>query len=643
MTTAYDKVAQDIIDIIGRDNIVSVTHCQTRLRFILKHRDDVDDKKIEDLDLVKGVCFNGGQYQIILGTGIVGKVYSEMEKCGVKSVSKAEQTEYLKENETGMKKVMRILSEIFIPIVPVIAATGLFLGLKGVIFNDSFLDLFGATSADIPQSFQQITSVITDTVFGFLPALIVWSTFKAFKATPVIGIVIGLMMVSPILPNAYAVATPDSGVSAIMAFGFIPVVGAQGSVLSAIAAGIIGSKIELFFRKKIPNVLDQIFTPFLTMLVTFLIVILGIGPILHTIEMGMVDVVQWLVGLPLGIGGFVIGASYPLMVLIGIHHTLTMVETSLLANTGFNALITICAMYGFANVGSCLAFMHRSKDTKVKSTAIGSMLSQLFGVSEPVLFGLLIRWNLKPLLCVLFTSGLGGAILAAFHIQSNSYGLAVIPSFLMYIYSAHQFIIYASVAIFSVILCYILTIIFAIPDEVKVPQRILEEDELEKNGTTRDLVDEIIYTPITGESIELTLVNDPVFSSGMMGKGIGIVPTVGEVFAPADGTMSLVAETGHAFGIETNQGGDVLIHVGIDTVQLNGQFFDTKVIQGQKIKKGQLLGTFDVEAIMQKEIDPTVMVIITNTANYLSVESMISTDGKRVNAGQKLLALNTVN
>ena len=195
-----------------------------------------------------------------------------------------------------------------------------------------------------------------------MPALIVWSTFKAFNATPVIGIVIGLMMVSPILPNAYAVATPDSGVKAIMAFGFIPVVGAQGSVLSAIAAGIIGAKIELF-RKRC-RIFSIKFYTFYDYVNYFLIMILGIGPILHTVELGMVDVVQWLIGLPLGLGGFVIGASYPLMVLIGIHHTLTMVETSLLANAGFNALITICAMYGFANVGSCLAFAKKRKIAK---------------------------------------------------------------------------------------------------------------------------------------------------------------------------------------------------------------------------------------------------------------------------------------
>lgn len=640
MTETYHKTAQDIIDIIGVENIISVTHCQTRLRFVLKDRESVDDKLLENLSLVKGVFFNGGQYQVILGTGIVNKVYQEIENLGIQSVSKAEQKAYLKENEKGMKRVMRILSEIFIPIVPVIAATGLFLGLKGVIFNDTFLHLFGASVADIPQSLQQIVSVITDTVFGFLPALIVWSTFKAFNATPVIGIVIGLMLVSPILPNAYAVASPSSGVKAIMAFGFIPVVGAQGSVLSAIAAGIIGAKIELFFRKKMPNILDVIFTPFMTMLITFLIMILGIGPVLHTVENGMVGIVEWLVTLPLGIGGFAIGVTYPLMVIIGIHHTLTMVETSLLANTGFNALITICAMYGFANVGSCLAFAFRSKNDKVKSTAIGAMLSQLFGVSEPVLFGLLIRWNLRPLLCVLFTSGIGGAVLSAFHIQSNSYGLAVIPSFLMYIYSAHQFVIYALVALASVGLCFILTSIFAIPDDILVPEAIVAEEIKAAQAEAQTLTDQLITAPVSGHVVSLTSVADPVFASEMMGKGAAIIPSDGNVYAPFDGKMSIVAETGHAYGIETADGAEVLIHIGIDTVSLAGAYFQTKVKQDQIVKKGTLLGTFDITGIKDSGLDPTVMVIVTNTLAYMDVAQIVKSH-TAIQLGQQLLSLST--
>ena len=344
--------------------------------------------------------------------------------------------------------------------------------------------------------------------------------------------------------------------------------------------------------------------------------------------------------LPLGIGGFAIGVAYPLMVIIGIHHTLTMVETSLLANTGFNALITICAMYGFANVGSCLAFAFRAKNDKVKSTAIGAMLSQLFGVSEPVLFGLLIRWNLRPLLCVLFTSGIGGAVLSAFHIQSNSYGLAVIPSFLMYIYSAHQFVIYALVALASVYLCFILTSIFAIPDDILVPEAIEAEEIKAAQAEAQTLTDQLITAPVSGHVVSLTSVADPVFASEMMGKGAAIIPSDGNVYAPSDGKMSIVAETGHAYGIETADGAEVLIHIGIDTVSLAGAYFQTKVKQDQIVKKGTLLGTFDITGIKDSGLDPTVMVIVTNTLAYMDVAQIVKSH-TAIQLGQQLLSLST--
>ncbi|WP_330613415.1 PTS transporter subunit EIIC [Clostridioides difficile] len=211
----------------------------------------------------------------------------------------------------------------------------------------------------------------------FLPAIIVWSAFKVFGGTPVIGLVIGLMLVSPILPNAYSVADPSNEIEAIMAFGFIPIVGCQGSVLTAIVTAFIGANLEKWFRKHMPNVLDLIFTPFFVMLITMLVILLGVGPIMHTIELKMVDIISLLIDLPLGIGGFIIGFTYPLAVITGLHHTYVMIETSLLANTGFNALITLCAMYGFANIGTCLAFMKKSKNNQVKQTAVGAMLSQL--------------------------------------------------------------------------------------------------------------------------------------------------------------------------------------------------------------------------------------------------------------------------
>lgn len=358
----YLDIAKSIVDIVGEDNIVSVTHCATRLRIIVKDREKIDDKKVEKIDEVKGVFFTSGQYQIILGTGIVNKVYAEVENLGLKTLSKKEQDEAVKSQEKGIKRIMRILADIFVPIIPVIAATGLFLGLKGCIFNDNVLSLIGASTADIPAYIQTLVTVLTDTAFAFLPAIITWSAFRVFGGTPVI--VIGLMLVSPALPNAYSVADPKSGVEAIMAFGKIPLVGCQGSVLTAIVTGLIGATLEKKLRKIMPNVLDLIFTPFFVMLITMLVILLGVGPIMHVIELNMVNIIEKLINLPFGITG--------------------------------------------------------------------------------------------------------AALLSIFNIRSNSYGLAVLPSYLMYIYEGHQLLIYFIISLICVFMSFILTYLFVIPVEAMV-------------------------------------------------------------------------------------------------------------------------------------------------------------------------------
>lgn len=594
----YNKIAREIIALIGEDNIISVTHCATRLRVMVKDRDLIDDKKMEKVDEVKGVFFTSGQYQIILGTGIVNKVYAEVENIGVKTLSKKEQDEAVKNNEKGIKRMMRTLADIFVPIIPVIAATGLFLGLKGCLFNDSVLALFGLSSAHIPAYIQTLVSVLTETAFAFLPAIIGWSAFKVFGGTPVVGLVIGLMLVSPILPNAYSVADPKSGVEAVMAFGFIPIVGCQGSVLTAIVTGLIGANLEKWFRKHMPNVLDLIFTPFFVMLITMLVILLGVGPVMHTIELKMVAIIRALIDLPLGIGGFIIGFTYPLAVITGLHHTYVMIETSLLANTGFNALITLCAMYGFANIGTCLAFIKKSKNEHVKQTAVGAMLSQLFGISEPVLFGIQLRFNLKPLIIMCTTSGIGAALLSIFHIQSNSYGLAVLPSYLMYIYEGHQLLYYFLVSVFVVVLCFILTYLFGIPQEAINP---------DKEDLTAD---EYFVSPAKGKIIALEEVPDKTFSQKLLGDGFAIDITDGKIIAPISGKLETVFPSGHAFGIK-GANGEVLLHIGIDTVSLNGEGFDVKVKQGDFVKQGDVLVNVDLDKIHQLGKSTLTMVLFT--------------------------------
>ncbi|MFY0935809.1 glucose PTS transporter subunit IIA [Clostridioides difficile] len=604
----YNKIANELIKIIGEDNIISITHCATRLRVMVKDREIINDKKVEKVDEVKGVFFTSGQYQIILGTGIVNKVYAEVEKMGLKTLSKKEQDELVKNNETGFKKVMRTLADIFVPIIPVIAATGLFLGLKGCLFNDNVLGLLGMSSANIPLYIQTLVSVLTETAFAFLPAIIVWSAFKVFGGTPVIGLVIGLMLVSPILPNAYSVADPSNEIEAIMAFGFIPIVGCQGSVLTAIVTAFIGANLEKWFRKHMPNVLDLIFTPFFVMLITMLVILLGVGPIMHTIELKMVDIISLLIDLPLGIGGFIIGFTYPLAVITGLHHTYVMIETSLLANTGFNALITLCAMYGFANIGTCLAFMKKSKNNQVKQTAVGAMLSQLFGISEPVLFGIQLRYNLKPLIIMCASSGLGAAILSILHIQSNSYGLAVLPSYLMYIYDGYNLITYLLVSIFVVAFCFIVTCLFGVPKEAINED---EDEELVFNENNENFV-----SPAKGKIVALENVPDETFSKKMLGDGFAIDIIDGKIVSPISGKLETVVSSGHAFGIKGTNG-EVLIHVGIDTVALNGDGFDIAVKQGDMVKQGDVLVNVDLKRIHELGKSTLTMVLFP--------------DGKKVN------------
>lgn len=604
----YNKIANELIKIIGEDNIISITHCATRLRVMVKDREIINDKKVEKVDEVKGVFFTSGQYQIILGTGIVNKVYAEVEKMGLKTLSKKEQDELVKNNETGFKKVMRTLADIFVPIIPVIAATGLFLGLKGCLFNDNVLGLFGMSSANIPLYIQTLVSVLTETAFAFLPAIIVWSAFKVFGGTPVIGLVIGLMLVSPILPNAYSVADPSNEIEAIMAFGFIPIVGCQGSVLTAIVTAFIGANLEKWFRKHMPNVLDLIFTPFFVMLITMLVILLGVVPIMHTIELKMVDIISLLIDLPLGIGGFIIGFTYPLAVITGLHHTYVMIETSLLANTGFNALITLCAMYGFANIGTCLAFMKKSKNNQVKQTAVGAMLSQLFGISEPVLFGIQLRYNLKPLIIMCASSGLGAAILSILHIQSNSYGLAVLPSYLMYIYDGYNLITYLLVSIFVVAFCFIVTCLFGVPKEAINED---EDEELVFNENNENFV-----SPAKGKIVALENVPDETFSKKMLGDGFAIDIIDGKIVSPISGKLETVVSSGHAFGIKGTNG-EVLIHVGIDTVALNGDGFDVAVKQGDMVKQGDVLVNVDLKRIHELGKSTLTMVLFP--------------DGKKVN------------
>ncbi|OFI48511.1 PTS beta-glucoside transporter subunit EIIBCA [Floricoccus tropicus] len=611
----YKQIANNLVELIGEDNIVSVTHCATRLRVQVKDRSAIDDSQVELVDEVKGVFYNAGQYQVILGTGIVNKVYDEVQKqYSFPEVSKDEMT---KDDSSWLQRAVRNIADIFVPIIPILGATGLFLGLKGVLFNPTVLNLFGTTPEAIPQWLSALVTVLTDTAFGFLTAFICWSAFKKMGGLPIIGFLIGLMLVSPALPNAYAVAGGTA--QPIMAFGVIPLVGYQGSILTALITGMIGATLEKKLRKIMPNSMDLIFTPFVVILVSVLVALFVLGPIVHAFEGQAIKLIEMFLHLPFGIGGLIIGFLYPIAVMTGMHHMFIMIETSLIATTGFNPLITVCAMYGFANAAVCLAIALKARNSAVKAAGISATLTQLLGVSEPALFGVVMRTGMKAIGVLLASSSLGGMVLSLMGIQANSYGLAVLLSPLMYIYSPYQVTTYVIVGILTFVFAFVMTNIIVVPGKAKTAATNDSDSPKESPVPSTDVITSIdeIHTPLAGEIIPIEEVSDPVFANKLMGEGFAVIPSEGTVKAPITGVIEMVAPSKHAIGIKGDSGLELLIHMGIDTVALDGAPFEIDVKPGDHVEVGQKLGTMDLDQIIKNGKDITTMVIITDSGTQV--------------------------
>lgn len=617
----YKNISEQIVKVIGIENIESVTHCATRLRLSVHDRESIDDDAIEEIDEVKGVFYTGGQYQIILGTGIVNNVYDEM--TNVHQFDEVSKETMKNQNQGNIQRAIRLLADVFIPIIPVLGATGLFLGLKGVVFNESVLGVFGATPEMIPNYIQTLITVLTDTAFAFLPAFIAWSAFRTFGGTPVIGFLIGLMLVSPALPNAYDVAGGDA--KPIMVAGFIPIVGYQGSILTALFTGLVGAKLEKRLRKIMPNALDLIFTPFFVILLMMIFSLFIMGPIVHGIESVGITVVKSFIHLPLGLGGLLIGFIYPLAVMTGLHHMFIIVETSLLASTGFNPLITLAAMYGFSNAGVCLALSLRSQKSSFKTAGISATITQLLGVSEPALFGVVLRSGIKPLSIMLLCSALGGSVLALLNIQANSYGLAVILSPLMYIYDFSQLLTYIIVGVATFVLGFIITQLFGIPKS-SMSDIDLNDEKVSDNLTDKHELKAINLKTVTnGEILSLADVDDPVFSQRMMGEGFGIIPNTDEVYAPVNAKVTLISDSKHAIGFETEDNLEILVHMGIDTVEIKEDVFNVLVKEGDIVQEGQLIAKMDINRILELGKQTTILTVITNSNEKVNELKLLKT------------------
>ena len=603
------EIAKKVIEALGgRENVNSVAHCATRLRVMVKDEAKINKDAIENLEKVQGAFFNSGQYQIIFGTGTVNKMYDEVVALGLPTTSKDEMKAEAAKQGNWFQRAIRTFGDVFVPIIPVIVATGLFMGVRG---------LLTALGMTLPEDVTTYTQILTDTAFIILPGLVVWSTFRVFGGNPAVGIVLGMMLVSGSLPNAWAVASGGE-VTAMQFFGFIPVVGLQGSVLPAFIIGVVGAKFEKAVRKVVPDVLDLLVTPFVTLLVMSILGLFVIGPVFHVVENYILLGTKALLNLPFGLGGFLIGGVHQLIVVSGVHHIFNLLEVQLLAAdhaNPFNAIITAAMT---AQGAATVAVGVKTKNPKLKTLAFPAALSAFLGITEPAIFGVNLRFR-KPFFLSLIAGAIGGGLASILGLAGTGNGITIIPGTMLYIGNGQlpQYLLMVAV---SFALGFALTYMFGYEDEtdgestVKKPE--VSEEVVE---TASKLTDETIQTPIVGDVVALSDVNDPVFSSGAMGQGIAVKPSQDVVYAPADAEVTIVFPTGHAYGLKTANGAEILIHVGIDTVSMNGEGFDQKVAQGDKVKAGDVLGTFDSNKIAAAGLDDTTMVIVTNTADYVSV------------------------
>ena len=609
------EIAKKVIEALGgRENVNSVAHCATRLRVMVKDEAKINKDAIENLEKVQGAFFNSGQYQIIFGTGTVNKMYDEVVALGLPTSTKAEMKAEAAKQGNWFQRAIRTFGDVFVPIIPVIVATGLFMGVRG---------LLTALGMTLSEDVTTYTQILTDTAFIILPGLVVWSTFRVFGGNPAVGIVLGMMLVSGSLPNAWAVASGGE-VTAMQFFGFIPVVGLQGSVLPAFIIGVVGAKFEKAVRKVVPDVLDLLVTPFVTLLVMSILGLFVIGPVFHVVENYILLGTKALLNLPFGLGGFLIGGVHQLIVVSGVHHIFNLLEVQLLAAdhaNPFNAIITAAMT---AQGAATVAVGVKTKNPKLKTLAFPAALSAFLGITEPAIFGVNLRFR-KPFFLSLIAGAIGGGLASILGLAGTGNGITIIPGTMLYIGNGQlpQYLLMVAV---SFALGFALTYMFGYEDEAEVASEATTE-RLAGEAVTGNVVapsEDIIQTPIVGDVVALSDVNDPVFSSGAMGQGIAVKPSQDVVYAPADAEVTIVFPTGHAYGLKTANGAEILIHVGIDTVSMNGEGFNQKVAQGDKVKAGDVLGTFDSAKIAAAGLDNTTMVIVTNTADFASVNPVAS-------------------
>ncbi|MGN0357459.1 MAG: glucose PTS transporter subunit IIA [Blautia sp.] len=610
----YRKIAEEIYDKVGKkENLISAAHCATRLRLVIADNNKCDSKAVEEIEGVKGVFFASGQLQIILGTGTVNKVYDEfLQISGLTAATKAEVKQAAAARQNIFKRAIKTLGDIFVPIIPAIVASGFLMGIMEAL---NFMVNNGFVSLDTTSSIYVFAKLFSNVAYVFLPILIAYSAAKAFGGNPYLGAVIGMLMIHPDLQNAWTVASQGVQVKQSVWFGLyeIDLIGYQGHVIPVIIAVWVMCFIEKRLHKIVPEMFDLFVTPLLSVFITGYLTYSIIGPVFVLIENGIIDGIQWLIALPFGVGSFIMGACYAPTVVAGVHHMYTVIDVGQLAKFGVTYWLPLASAANLGQGAATLAVAIKTKNAKTKSMALPSAFSAFMGITEPAIFGVNLRY-FKPFICGCIGGACGALFASITQLGASGTGVTGLFGILLCLNMPVQYLIMMAI---SIGVAFTLTWLFGYKDEETETKKTVETDS--KAVFAIETEPNTVYAPLEGNVIPMENIKDETFASGVLGQGVGIEPAKGEVTAPFDGTVTTVFNTKHALGLTSNDGIEMLIHVGINTVELEGKYYTAKVADGDRIKAGQLLLTFDKNAISQSGYDVTTAVLVTNAEEYSKV------------------------
>ncbi len=604
----YRKCAQEIYDTVGkRENLVSAAHCATRLRLVTNDNSKVDMKHLEDIEGVKGVFSSNGQLQIIIGTGTVNKVYDEfLDISGMTAATKDEVKAAAAASQPLPVRMVKALGDVFVPILPAIVASGLMMGLV-----ESLGQFFPAFAGSDIYSWMDLVS---NTAIVYLPVLVAISAARVFGGNIFLGGTIGLLLMHMNLMSAWtAASSPDSIQYWDILCFHIRQVNYQGHIIPIIISIWFMCQLEKFLHKHVPAMLDLIVVPLITVFVTAFLTMSIIGPVFIVVENNILSIVKGLLSLPMGIGTFICGAVYPLTVVCGIHHMFNVLEAGMIAESGMNIWIPVSCSANFAMCMSCVAVFVKAKNVKTKSIALPAGISASLGITEPAIFGVNLRF-VTPLICGMVGAAFGAAFGSVIGVYGSAYGVTGIPGFLITTHCTLQYTLMLAV---SGAIAFLLTLIFwkeEKSDEETTPP--VDTKTMSLDTSKMKTEPRTIYCPVEGNIIARENIPDKTFASGVLGDGVGIEPSKGVIIAPFDGEISFVADTKHSVGINSSDGIELLIHVGIDTVAMNGDGFEPQVKAGDTVKAGQVLLNFSIDEIKKAGYPTTVAVLACNSKDY---------------------------